>query len=143
MKHEKAKLPRQGKENRLGKGLGIGTAAAAGVTVAAAALVASVIDRGAISYGAMGKMAILILILASGCGSYIAQRLAGSRRLAVCLLTGGCYLVLLLILTAFAFGGTYRGLPLTLGIVMGSCTAVGLLSASRSGKRQIKRRRMR
>lgn len=68
MKHEKTKLPRQGKENHLGKGLGIGTAVAAGVTVAAAALVASIIDRGTISYGAMGKMAILILILASGCG---------------------------------------------------------------------------
>lgn len=142
MKHEKTKLPRRGKGNSLGRGLGVGTAVSAGVTLAVAALLASLIDRGAIGYGAMRMLAVVILVLASCCGSYAAQRLAGSRRLAVCLLTGACYLVLLLILTAFAFGGTYRGLPVTMGIVLGCCAAVGLLSAGRGGKRKTKRHRI-
>lgn len=132
-----------GKAMSIPVGLSIGLTVSLMLTLITAAIVANLILGEKIAESAIGYAAIVILLLASGVGAWLAAMLIKRRWMVVCLGAGGIYYLTLLGITALFFGGQYQGMGVTALVVLGGCGAVGLLGLrgeSGSGKRRKKYR---
>lgn len=117
----------------IGRAVGIGIGVSAALTLGLTALLALLVDRQVMTPETAAKFPAAICVVSALAGAWIAAGQAGKKRLPVCLLTGGGYLLVLLAVTAFAFAGSYTGIPLRLALVLGTCCAAGLLGASGKG----------
>lgn len=124
-------------------GIGTGVGIAVVLTVIGAALLAWMVDAAYIPETGFGYGAMIILALASILGSWFAAAMVKHQRLAVCLVTGGIYFLLLLGLTAFCFGGQYQGVVPTALLVAGGSTAAALLGNWAQGNRTSRRHKYR
>jgi hypothetical protein len=82
------------------------------------------------------------VFLASASGAFVTAQFVGKQRLIMCILSGGCGYVILVGITALAFGGQYAGLGVTaLMAVLGSMlvAAMGVLPEKGSKRRGRKR----
>lgn len=113
-------------------GLGLGIVASLLITFAGAAVTAWLIASEKIGEGTAGYAVMVILALASATGSLVAVHLVKRLRLQVCMLTGGCYYLTLLALTALLFGGQYQGMGVSAVIVLGGCALIAFLPAKNS-----------
>lgn len=102
-------------------GLGIGAISSLIITVAGAALTAWLIASESIGEETIGYAAMVILMIASAVGAMVSIRLIKRLRLQVCLMSGGCYYLTLLALTALLFGGQYQGMGITAVMVLIGC----------------------
>lgn len=116
-------------------GIGIGVGITVLITVIGAAVLAWLINGGAVPELGFGYGAMAVLLLSSALGSWIAAALVKHQRLVVCLVTGGIYFLLLIGLTAFCFGGQYQGLLPTALLIVGGSTAAALLGNMGQGNR--------
>lgn len=116
-----------GKAVPMAAGLGIGLAVSMALTMIGGAVTANLILTEKIGEGAIGYGAILILLLSSAMGAWLAAVLIKSRWMVVCLGAGGSYYLTLLGITALFFGGQYQGMGVTALVILGGCGAVGLL----------------
>ena len=74
------------------------------------------------------KYAILIVLLVSSfTGSFVAQKLAGKSPLPACAAVGAGYMIALLCCTALFFGGQYSGVWVTGLVILGGCGCAVLL----------------
>ncbi len=121
-----------------------GGAVGAGVSVCAtfvlSAIVAKLVDTGALGEGWIGHSALAITFLSAWVGASAGYGHARQRRLEVSALSCGIYFLLLLALTAVAFGGMYTGVWKSLLLVV-SAALVAALPALRKG-RGVKRKRI-
>ena len=129
MKKKKWEMPKRGSASGMGKALAIGTGISVALTLGLSALFAALMDRQALPQEMTGTLAMVILAVSAAVGAWSSAKLAGSRSMVVCLLLGGCYILLLFAATAFFFGGKYQGIPVTAALIFGACAAAGIVGA--------------
>lgn len=119
-------------------GLAFALLASLAVTLAGSALTALLVSSEKIGEGAIGYAAMMILALASVLGAWVAVILVKRLRLQVAMLSGGCYYLMLLAMTALLFGGQYQGMGTTAIIVLAGSALIAFLPAkgSKTGKRK-------
>ena len=112
-----------GKASTIPGGVAIGSVISMGLTAVLSGIVAKLADQGILPEQGIGYSALVILMLSSATGSFVAARMIKRQRLLVCLLAGAVYYLLLLGLTALFFGGQYTGMGVTaLAVLAGSGT---------------------
>ena len=121
------KLKRKGTTIGIPAGLGIGALISLLTTLAGAALVSYLVAAEKIGEGTIGVSAMIILAVAAAVGAWCAVCVVKRLRLQVCMMTGACYYLSLLALTALFFGGRYQGMGISALIVLGGCTLVALI----------------
>ncbi|MEE1327987.1 MAG: TIGR04086 family membrane protein [Oscillospiraceae bacterium] len=105
-------------------GLAVGGVWSLAITIVLSALIAKLIDGGAVAQGSIGYFVISILLIASITGALQSFRKIKRRRMLVCLISGLIYFCVLLTITALCFGGQYQGIGVTALVVLcGSCCA--------------------
>ena len=114
-------------------GLGIGLLIALVVTVAGAAITSWLIYAEKIGEGSSGYAAMLILALAAGTSALSAVYLIKKQRLQICMLTGVCYYLSLLGMTALLFGGQYQGMGMSAIVILSVCALIAFLPSKNNG----------
>lgn len=105
-------------------GLAVGGVWSLAITIGLSAVIAKLIDGGAVAQGSIGYFVISILLIASITGALQSFRKIKRRRMLVCLISGLIYFCVLLSITALCFGGQYQGVSATgLVVLCGSCCA--------------------
>lgn len=118
-----------GTAGTLPAGVVLGLMLSLGVTLAGAAVTAWLLSAERIGEGGTGYCALVILVLSSALGAWLAMARIRRLRMQVCLLTGLCYYLLLLAMTALLFGGQYEGMGITALAVLGGSGSVAVLGA--------------
>lgn len=128
-----------GRASSMPTGLALGGVLSLGVTVGLSLVTAKLVDAGTLAEESIGYAALVILMLSSGLGSWLAVAKIKRQRLAVCMLSGLIYYGLLLCMTALFFGGQYTGMGVTALAVAGGVLVVCLLGTGqgRSRKRRV------
>ena len=118
-------------------GIAWGTGMAMGVTCILSLLVAWMAESGVIGQDKIGYGSMAVLLTAALMGSMVAKGKVQSRRAAVSLVTGLCYFLCLLAVTAMCFGGQYTGIGVTGLLISGASGAAALvgIKGGRGGKR--------
>ena len=88
----------------------IGTATSILTSVIGAAITAWMISTGKAPQSGTNTAGWIILFLSAACGSWIASKMAEGKKLQTAMITGGTYLMILILMTALFFGGNYSGL---------------------------------
>lgn len=120
-------------------GLGIGLLVALVITVAGAAITAWLIASEKIGESSCGYAVMLILGLGVGLGALSAVYFTKRQRLQVCMLTGVCYYLSLLAMTALFFGGQYQGMGVSAIVILAVCALIAFLpmkNGQRLGKKK-------
>lgn len=120
-------MPNQSKKNAFPVGLALGWLASIGVTLTVAVAAAGLIAKERAGESAASTAAVSAVLLSSFVGAMVASGWIGSRRLVVCLASGGLYFVTLICGHALLFQGKYVGLPGSVLTILGCCLVVGLL----------------
>lgn len=110
-------------------GIALGLLVSLAVTLLGAALTAYLVSAEKIGENGIGYSAMIILALGSAAGAWLSMSKIKRLRMQICLLTGICYYLLLLAMTALFFGGQYEGMGVTALAVLGGCGAVAILGA--------------
>ena len=128
-----------GKASSMPAGLAMAGGLSMAVTLVLSVALAKLLDSGSLGEGSVGYGALVILLLSSGLGAWLATVKIKRRRLAVCMASGALYYILLICVTALFFGGQYTGMGVTALAVAGGCLTVCLLGAGqgRGRKRSI------
>lgn len=124
-------------------GVGTGVGIAVAVSLIGALVMAWLVNGMYLPESGFGYGAMVVLLLASLTGAWTAAALVKHQRLIVCLATGGVYLLLLLGLTAFCFGGQYQGVVPTVLLVAGGSGCAALLGNMGQGNRTPRRHKYR
>jgi putative membrane protein (TIGR04086 family) len=109
-------------------GVSVGMAVSLVITLVGAFVLGWLINQETLAINSVGYGAMVILLAASFLGALTAKVRIKHRYLVVCLLTGVGYYLVLLGITAMFFGGQYRGMGVTLALVLAGSGAAGLLS---------------
>jgi putative membrane protein (TIGR04086 family) len=132
-----------GKATSMAAGLLTSLGLSMGITISGAALTAMLILQDNLPPEAMGYASVLILLIASTVGAWIASAMIKRRTLLVCAGVGGSYYLTLLAITSLFFGGQFQGMLVTAGVVLGGCGAVALLRLGRENKSRNKAKKYR
>ncbi len=130
-----------GKASSMAGGLALGAGISMGITLLTSVIAAKLVDAGSLKENGIGYAAMVILLLSSIVGSAIPCARIKRQRMAVCLISGGIYYLMLLSLTALFFGGQYYGMGVTALVIAGGCGCVFLAGTGKGcrPKRGIKR----
>ena len=93
-----------------------------------------------IAYEHIGYCSMMALLVGSAVAAITAVNRIKHQKMLVCILSGVVYYMILLSVTALFFGGQYRGMGVTLLMVMGGC-ALGAIISNREKGRGMKRMR--
>ena len=121
-------------------GLGVGLLVAVVVTLTGAAFTAWLIASEKIGEGNADYAAMVILGVAAALGALSAAWLVKKQRLQVSILSGLCYYVTLLGMTALFFEGQYQGMGVTAIIVLAVCAIIAFLPTKDSQNRGKRKR---
>jgi len=119
-------------------GICTGTGAALAATFAGSLFTAWLISFEKIGENAIGYCAIVILMLSSMLGGYLAQATVKHQRLVMCTATGAAYYLSLLAITALFFGGQYQGMGVTALVVAAGVGVMILMGLKRSASHNSK-----
>lgn len=108
-------------------GLGIGALISLLVTLAGAAFLSYLITAELMGEGTIGFASMIIMGIATVVGALGAVGLVKRLRLQVCMMTGGCYYLLLLAMTALFFGGRYQGMGVSALVILAGCALVAFI----------------
>lgn len=114
----------------MASGLAIGTIVSLAITILGAALMANLMLSEKLMVESIGYGAVIVILLSSSIGAWLAIGMTKRRKMVVCAGVGGLYYLCLLAITALFFGGQYQGMGVTALLVLGGSLAVGLLSLS-------------
>ena len=123
-------------------GIAIGTGVSALLSLVGAAIIAWLVNGESLSTEHTGVAAMLVNFLSGAAGAWTSILLIKKRKLLVSLATGGCYLALLLSVTAMFFGGQFEGAWKGILAVLVGSLAASLLGGGggfRSTKRLTKK----
>lgn len=127
-----------GRASSIPAGLGAGAAVSVLVTIVGTAVLARLLDRETIQWGAVGYGILIMVMLAAMLGSITAVKKIKRQPGIVCLLSGFVYWGILLSITALFFGGQYEAVGVTLLLIVGGNGCAFLLCAGqgRGGNRR-------
>lgn len=119
-------------------GLGLGILISLVITLAGAAVTAWLMTTEAMGEESTGYAAMIILALASGAGALSAVHLIKRLRLQMCLLSGACYYLTLLAMTALLFGGQYQGMGVSAIVILAVCALIAFIPSKnrQTGKKR-------
>lgn len=118
-------------------GIGIGLLVSIVITLAGSALTAYLIHSESVSEEGMGYGIIVTLLLSAISGAWISAGRIQRLRMQICMLSGLCYYLTLLAMTALFFGGQYNGLGITALVVLGGCGTVAILGVGGGKHRKL------
>ena len=121
-------------------GIGIGLLVSIVITLAGSALTAYLIHSESVPEEGMGYGIILTLLLSAIAGAWISTGKIQRLRMQMCILSGLCYYLTLLSMTALFFGGQYNGMGITALVVLGGCSTVAILGASGGKRRKLSKK---
>ena len=126
-------------------GLALALAVSLVLTLVLAGLTACLALEGKIAESAIGYGAMGTVLVSSVVGALIAAARIKRRRLMTCLVSGGCYYLALLSITALFFGGQYQGMGVTALLVFAGAGSVALLGlkGERGGVKKSRKYRVR
>lgn len=102
-------------------GIAFGVLAALAMSLIGAGVTAFVIHGEIVNQDSIGIAALIILVLSAAVGAVLAMWRIKRLRMQMCLLTGLCYYLALLSITALFFGGQYQGMGVAaLAVLAGS-----------------------
>lgn len=126
----------------MGLPLGIGLAILISliITIGGASIAALLVSTGKIGEKSIGYAVMLIQIIATVFGAWLAVRFVKRMRLQVALIFGGCYYLVLLAMTALLFGGQYAGMGASAIIIGCGSALIAFIPANtlkiRNGKKR-------
>ena len=129
-----------GKTMGIPGGLAIGTLLSIVITISGAMIIAALLNTEKVGEGSTGFLTMIIHGISSISGAWAAMALVKRLRLQICILTGVCYYLILLGMTALFFDGQYSGLGLTALIVLLGCGFVAFFPTKNRirGKKRIR-----
>ena len=117
----------QKKNGNIAKGIGIGLVVSLLCTVLGSAIAAWVLATEKIGEGSVGYIAVILLLLSSMFGALAFSTCIQQKRLPVCLLSGGVYLLLLFGINALFFQGAYEGVGESALVILAGVLSVAVL----------------
>ena len=121
-------------------GLVVGVMSSLLLTFIGTAIVASLLAAEKIGEDTIRYAVIIIHAISGALGAFLSVSLTKRLRLQVSLLSGVCYYLMLLAMTALFFGGRYQGIGVTAVIIMAVCLVIAFLPAQ-SGELWKKRKK--
>ena len=119
------------KSNKKGAGIPVGVLTGVLVDVMimllSAFVLAWLITAEKMPLDAAGYAAAIVLFLSAFSGALAASKIVKRLRAQICLMTGGAYYLILLVMTAVFFGGQYRDCGIAAILVSGGCGSAALL----------------
>ena len=131
----------QKKNGNIAKGIGIGLVVSLLCTVLGSAIAAWVLATEKIGEGSVGYVAVILLLLSSMFGALASSTCIQQKRLPVCLLSGGVYLLLLFGINVLFFQGAYRGVGESALVILAGVLSVAVLGL-KGDKRPKKQRKI-
>ena len=113
-------------------GISLGTISALTITLIGSLITAWLVSFEKIGETAIGYCAIIILMLSSMLGSYLAQATVKHQRLVISAAVGATYYLSLLAITALFFGGHYQGMGVTALVVAAGVGVTVLIALKRN-----------
>ena len=129
-----------GKTMGIPSGIAIGTLISLVVSIVGAAVSAWLVSSEKIGEGGIGYAALVVVALAAVSGAWFSTSVIKRLRLQMCLLSGGCYFLCLLAVTALFFEGQYRGIGSVVIAILCGC---GIVALAPMKKNQFKSKRKR
>lgn len=120
-------------------GLAAGAVVSMVVTVIICTLGAWLVTSEILPQEQIGYCSITALLLSAMLGSMAAMNRTKRKRLSVCLMNGGIYYGLLLVITIVFFDGSFQGMGVTLAVVLAGSLAA-ILTANTGRKQKYNRR---
>lgn len=116
-----------GRASSIPAGIMLGIMSAMFTLLAGTAIAAKLIDMEKLRADQIGYAVLIIMILSAWVSAVISSKRIKRMRLVICAVSGGCYFVMLMIITGLMFGGRYSGVGETFllilcGSVMGCFT---------------------
>lgn len=121
-------------------GLAIGAGLSIVITLGGAAIIAALLVSEKIGEGAVDYLSMVIQLLSSVAGAWCSYGIAKKMRLQVCLLSGACYFLILLGMTALLFEGQYTSVWLSALIILAGSTLVAFFPTNNTRKRKFTKR---
>ncbi|MBE6940711.1 MAG: hypothetical protein E7455_00265 [Ruminococcaceae bacterium] len=134
------KLKKSGKTIGIPAGIAIGTLTSLAISIAGAAVSAWLVSSEKIGEGGIGYASLIIVALATVGGAWFSVSMIKRLRLQMCMLSGVCYFLCLLGMTALFFGGQYQGIGSVAIAVICGC---GIVALAPMKKNQFKRKHKR
>ena len=122
-------------------GIGLGILISVGITFLMSAVLAWMIARETLAESSIGYGVILILLSSTAIGCWICVLKTKRRRMLVSLAVGAGYFIMLLMCTAFFFGGQYQGMGVTALVVGAASVLPGLFCAGERKQHKTGRRK--
>lgn len=131
----------RGNVGMIPRGIGLGLAASLICTFACIAIGASLLNAEIVGEKNEGYITVTTLLFSSIIGAVVSVRSIKEKRVPVCLLSGGAYLLSLLAITALFFGGVYDGVGESALVILAGALSVALLGLKESRKAGKRRRK--
>lgn len=122
------------------KGIAIGLAASLTSTLIGTAIAAGLLASEKIGEGSLGYIALTLLLLSSILGALVSVMIIRQKRLPICLISGGAYLLSLLAINALFYQGTYSGTGESAMVILAGALSVAIIGVT-GGKKTIKKRK--
>lgn len=130
-----------GTASSIPSGLVIGALSAVVTTFIGTLLASILIDNEIIKWSNSGYAVMIILIISSWTGAEIAANKIKRKRVLICMTSGICYFITLLVITGLIFGGKYSGVGES-GLLILCGSTLGII-AKYPRKSERKRRKIR
>lgn len=132
------KMKMSGKTMGIPAGIAIGTLISLVISIAGAAVSAWLVSSEKIGEGGIGYAALVVVALAAVSGAWFCTSMIKRLRLQMCMLSGACYFLALLAMTALFFGGQYQGIGAIAVVILCGCAVIAFLPTKNG---QFKRKR--
>lgn len=130
------------KSNSIPASILIGAALGLLISIMGALFLAWLINTERVGQGAIDNGVLIILLGASATSAVISSTIVKEKRLLICALSGLCYLLMLLAITALFFGGQYSGIAVSGLVILAGSICVCLLGLMPQKRRNTSRRKM-
>ena len=134
------KMKASGKAIGIPAGIAIGTLISLIISFGGAGVSAWLVSSGKIGEGGIFYAAMLVVALAAAAGAWFSTSVIQRLRLQMCLLSGGCYFLSLLAMTALFFGGQYQGIGTIAIVILCGCAVIAFFP-TKKGQFKIKRKK--
>ena len=115
------------KMGNIPRGISVGLAVSLLCTVLGSAIAAWLLATEKIGEGSVGYITVILLLLCSMLGALASFTSIRQKRLPVCLISGGAYLLLLFGINALFFRGTYSGVGESVLVILAGVLTVAIL----------------
>ncbi len=112
------------------------------VSIGGVLLLAWLINTERIGQGAVDNGVLVILLVGSAISAAISSTVVKEKRLLICILSGLCYFLMLMAITALFFGGQYSGLAVSGLVILAGSICVCLLGLMPQKRRNTSKRKM-